>query len=213
MNKTKNNFDSVAWCYDFLSSLVFGDKIKKSQTVLFQHINDNSKVLIIGGGTGWVILELMQAKKVSRIDYIELSEKMLQKARSISQTDKNIMLNFIHGDENSIPEGETYDIVISFYFLDLFQKERLEKVISKLVNGLRLEGKLLLADFNVSSPSPLLHKLLVKTMYLFFSLTCRIETKKLIDPRPLLNSYNLHSCYRTSFFNGLIVSEAFRKVR
>lgn len=212
MSKVKNNFDSVAWCYDFLAYIIFGNKIRRSQTVLFDQLCENDRVLILGGGTGWIINEILRSKKVARIDYIELSEKMLQKAKSIIPLHKDVVINFINGDEESIPGSETYDVVIACYFFDLFQTNRLKYVITRTVNSLKAEGKLLVADFNISSSSPLLHKVLVRIMYLFFSVTCRIEARGLIDMGTVLSDYDLSKEYSLSSCNGLIISTTYKKV-
>jgi tRNA (cmo5U34)-methyltransferase len=211
LRKVKNNFDRVAWCYDFLSLLVFGNRIKQSQIILFNHLKDNDKVLILGGGTGWMINEILKVKKIGRIDYIELSEEMLNKARVIVPVSKEIVINYIHGDEESITEFQSYDAVIACYFFDLFEYKRLEKVVAKVASSIKPKGQLLVADFNLSTSSPLLHKLLVKIMYLFFSITCRIEAKNLINPRRVFKKYGLLEKDSVSSTNGLIVSSVYEK--
>ena len=211
MNKTKNNFNSVAWCYDFLSSIVFGNKIRKSQIILLNQLKNNDRVLIIGGGTGWIINELFKLKKTVTIDYLEISKAMLSKAKSITPLYPDVVVDFIHGDENSIGEMAVYDIVIACYFFDQFQPIRLEYIISKLVGALKLGGKLLVADFNLSSKSPTNHKVLVKIMYLFFHITCRIEVKRLIKFQEVLEDFHLIQEDSFSTCNGLMLSEVYSK--
>jgi tRNA (cmo5U34)-methyltransferase len=211
LNKIKNNFDTVAWCYDFLSSIVFGNKIKQSQLILLDQVKNDDRVLIIGGGTGWIINELLKLKRVKTIDYIEASKSMLEKAKSIRPIYTDVIINFIHGDENSSKDDEQYDAIIACYFFDQFQLIRLEFIISKLVRALKPNGKLLVADFNLSPSSPVKHKAVVKIMYLFFYLTCRLEAKRLINFREVLEKFNLIN--ESSFLtcNGLMLSEVYRK--
>ncbi|HWZ22393.1 MAG TPA: methyltransferase [Cytophagaceae bacterium] len=209
--KTKNNFDSIAWCYDFLSSIVFGDKIKNSQIILLNKIKDHDRVLIIGGGTGWIIDEVFKLKKTNTIDYVEVSKSMLEKARSITSLYPDGVVNFIHGNENSIGEEAVYDIIITCYFFDQFQPERLEYIISKLVAVVKPGGKLLVADFNLSLSSPIKHKVLVKSMYLFFYITCRLEIKRLVKFQEVLEKVHLIRENSFSTCNGLMLSEVYRK--
>ena len=210
-NKTKNNFDSVAWFYDFLSSIVFGNKLRQSQIILFTNIKDNDRVLILGGGTGWVISELLKVKKVKQIDFIESSEKMLAKAKSLPPLHNDVVINYIHGNEQSIHETEQYDIILAGYFFDIFQQQRLESIILKLRKALKAEGKLLVSDFHLDSSSLLKHKALVKIMYLFFNITCRLEINELIDFRNILEHYDFKLQESFSFEKGLILSEVYRK--
>ena len=64
---------------------------------------------------------------------------------------------------------------------DNFLPEKIELVFSKLDQLLKPGGLWLYADFVNDKQGKLWQKLLLKTMYLFFKLTCNIETQQLID--------------------------------
>ena len=210
MNR-KTNFDSVAWCYDFLAQLVFGSNIKRSQLVLLNHIKNNSKVLIIGGGTGWIIKELLAVKQVLQIDYVDSSLKMLDKARSINSMHTNTLVKFIHGDENAVQQDAYYDVVLACYFFDLFPLDRLEDIVFKLTNSLKRDGSMLVADFMLNAKSTIVQRLLLKVMYLFFNVLCSVEAKSLAPLAAVFKKNGLERTNSVNMYGGFIRSEVYIK--
>lgn len=209
MNAHKNNFDRVAWCYDWLSFLVFGNALKHSQFLLLEQLDGCEKVLIIGGGTGWILPEILKRNDIQEIDYVESSLKMLEKARK-QKLSPSLKVNFIHGDEQSIVSTEYYDAVLAFYFFDLFPKRKQEKLISIIVNSLNVGGKLLVADFYLSEKSPFWQKMLMKLMYFFFRVTSDVEVARLEDFRTGLKK-SFEYCSSVAGFRGMILSEVYKK--
>ena len=91
-----SSFSLVAPFYDQLAYLVFGRAIKISTTKNYKiYTAPESQVLIIGGGTGWILKELLQQTSCKSIVYLEASDKMLHKAQQlISKKDiADIILN------------------------------------------------------------------------------------------------------------------------
>ncbi|MEZ4686196.1 MAG: hypothetical protein R3B47_09055 [Bacteroidia bacterium] len=54
------SFNRLAPVYDFLASLVFGNRIRQAQRWLLDFIPEGSSILILGGGTGWILEELAE---------------------------------------------------------------------------------------------------------------------------------------------------------
>jgi tRNA (cmo5U34)-methyltransferase len=208
----KASFDSIAWCYDFLAGLVFGNRIKQSQRVLLHEIKAYDKVLIIGGGTGWILDEILNRTTFVRIDYIEHSTQMLKKARAALNPKYKAQVEFILGDESAVLEKSTYDVVIAFYFFDLFKEEHLDSVVSIVSKSLKLSGRLLYADFNITPTSRWFHKILVKVMYMFFRYLCGIEALQLVGMEAVFYKYSFVRKKSISSSNGLILSEVYIKM-
>ena len=49
----RTGWDRIARIYDRLARLVYGRQIVRAQVDLLEHISPGSRVLIVGGGTGW----------------------------------------------------------------------------------------------------------------------------------------------------------------
>lgn len=184
---TTPNFDPVVPFYDLLARLVFRNAIKKSQLALLDQIKEGDNVLIIGGGTGWIVKALLQVIQPSRIVYVEASAKMLQAAKTKVNSDR---VQWIHGTQEDIPIGEFFDVVFTAYFLDVFDDVTLQKVVPQLIGHLNPNGKWLFADFVRSN-------WLVKLAYYFFNLTTCLKTKKIPDYDFALQQL---SCQREQFF-------------
>ncbi len=76
------NYNKIAKYYDLISRLVYGKAIIKAQVSLLKFIPANSSVLIIGGGTGWVLEELAKIHQEGlTIIYVENSSKMIALAQ------------------------------------------------------------------------------------------------------------------------------------
>src|SRR4051812_8861289 len=73
-----DNYNNIAIFYDQLSAFIFGKAIFNAQRFMLQMVPPCSTVLLVGGGTGWILEEL--AKKYPsglKITYIDSSSKMI----------------------------------------------------------------------------------------------------------------------------------------
>ena len=69
-----SNYDNSAAFYDQLSQMVFGKALIRAQLYLLQQVPPNSTVLIVGGGTGWILEELSNIHYSGlAITYVEIS--------------------------------------------------------------------------------------------------------------------------------------------
>jgi SAM-dependent methyltransferase len=91
----QNNYDPIARYYDVLSRLVYFRAQLKAQTDQLLFIPANSRILITGGGTGWILEEISKVRPSGlNITYVEISEKMLAltKKRDIKEN----TITYIH---------------------------------------------------------------------------------------------------------------------
>jgi ubiquinone/menaquinone biosynthesis C-methylase UbiE len=200
-----NNFDSVARYYDLLARIVFGNSIVKSQVHFLDLIKPSSNVLILGGGTGWILDELKRKGKTINVWYIEMSDEMISRARK--KNDSSLNVHFIHGSESDIPHDVLFDVVITNFFLDLFKHDKLKNVIDTIHFSLKPDGIWFVSDF---VNGKWWHKILLWIMYRFFKLTASINASELPQWEKLMT---LTGCemYSHSFFNRFIKSSVYRK--
>ncbi|OEK02576.1 hypothetical protein BFP97_14050 [Roseivirga sp. 4D4] len=190
----KNDFNLVAPVYDTLSKLVFGKKLEQAQKTFISIIQPNSRVLIVGGGAGR-ILEWLPANFNLQIQYVELSESMLNKAKAKTSVGNNI--EFHVGDALGV-KG-VYDVVIANFFLDCFAQERLPEVLQKLKSRLNENGKLMVTDFYPSEHW--YQKLLLKVMHSFFRLASQLEAGELTDIHGTIKRSGFETAH-LEFLNG-----------
>lgn len=172
-----NGFDRVAPVYDKLARLVFGKAITRAQTRFLSEIDSNSEVLILGGGTGWLLAGLVASKPDCRVTYIDASEKMIDMAQEKIRGYEH-SVSFIHGTEREIPSASTYDVVITNFYLDLFNMHSCRAVCGLIRSHCRPGSWWLACDFVNRT---WWHGALLKTMYIFFRFTAGLGTVHLPD--------------------------------
>jgi len=200
-----NDFDGIAKWYDRLAKFIFGDAIIKSQLHFLNELPEEGNLLIIGGGSGWILEEVVIFRPRLKIDYLEASAKMIElsKARNVSSTD----VQFIIGTEVDIPET-IYDGIVTNFFLDVFDESRLKVIMDHLKGKLSEDGVWLCTDFHKTGRWK--HKLLLKTMHLFFGLVSNLDANTLIDFENEFKRLSLSCLKKQIFYNGMIFSAVYR---
>ncbi len=221
-NTGQANFDVIAPVYDLLGRLTFWGNIKKSQQYFLSLIPESSRILIIGGGSGWILTDILSLNKnIQHITYLEASSKMLaftsERVTRFKTLRPNRLLppvDLIQGTEADIPAEQQYDVIITYFILDLFNEEKLQQVMRFLFRAFRDNGIWLFADFNVSEKKPdrWWQLLWVQCMYWFFKITCQLSTVTLPDFTTTFQQFGLSPIHSKSFFRNMIVSKVYRKV-
>jgi tRNA (cmo5U34)-methyltransferase len=204
-----NNFDSVAPFYDSLSKLIFGNAIKQAQTAYLSEIMQRDNVLMLGGGTGWLLRELFVVNPSCKVWYIDASAKMIALSKK-AIVNSNHKIVFIHGTEDSIPPDIKFDVIITNFYLDLFPRESCNKVIHKIGSALHAGGIWLISDFVNTT---WWHGVMLHIMYRFFRLMCGIESNSLTCWKILLEENGFAEGKNRKFFGGFIKSAVFQLIR
>jgi tRNA (cmo5U34)-methyltransferase len=201
-----NGFDRIAFVYDFLAKLIFGKSIKESQKHFLNKIEDVSKVLILGGGTGWLLTELLKAKPNCKVCYIDASEKMISLSKNKIKPKQ--LVHFIHGTEQDIPLSTKYDVVLTNFYLDLFTDQQLEGIMVKIRSSLETGANWIVTDF--VNNGKWWQKTMLKIMYWFFRITCNIEPKKLPEWNRPIEKSGMKEIESKTFYHGFIETALYR---
>ena len=161
----------------------------------------------MGGGTGWILDEIIARQPEVHIDYVEASEKMitLSAMRPIDYS----CINLIHGDESQIPQNQPYDIVITNFFLDVFEEQRLIAVLRILNSVLSPNGVLICSDFQKSEKFH--QRVLLKAMHLFFRLSSNMDSKNLKDLHKHIQHNGFKLKQQAMGYDGLLFSNVYTK--
>jgi tRNA (cmo5U34)-methyltransferase len=210
------NFDLVARYYNILSRIVFGSSIHNAQIQFLDSIPQDSNVLIIGGGSGKFLRELLLKCTVKKILYVEHSPKMIYLSRKmIEDIPERQLVEFRQGTEADIGNEEMFDVVITHCFLNLFARLPLQTLMTKINSHLKAGGVWLFSDFRISSNS--FHKiwqaLLLKTMYLFFRITAGLQNKTLEKFDDFFATISLVKVKEKFFYAAMINSVLYKKMK
>lgn len=181
---SNNNFDAVTPIYDALAGLVFGGNIKRSQVALLPKLKTIDNALVIGGGTGWFLLELLAQTDVKKVLYVELSRDMLNKSRQLVERRAPQWLSRVEfklGSEQSImPEDGPFDLIATNFFLACFGDDNCAQMIRRLHPHMSPNGRWLFSDFQVPDRgwSRICALILFKIMFTFFNVFSGLEARR-----------------------------------
>lgn len=206
-DKKLNGFDSIAGIYDVLAKLVFGQSIQHAQTHFLPKAHSCTSILVLGGGTGWLLRHIRQVSATAHIVYIDASTAMLNRARR--QVITNI--EFIHGTEENIPATARFDLIITPFYLDLFADNKLRDVVDRIKKAMKPGACWLATDFVHSSTW--WSAMLEKVMYLFFRTICHIESTRLPAWDHVMKDQGFEMLDSAAFYRGFIKTVWYRSVK
>jgi hypothetical protein len=197
-------FDRIAQHYDSLAGCVFGKSIKDCQTYYLSAIPNASNILILGGGSGWILKEIEETTNDCRIWYIETSERMIALAKSRTNSPR---VTFIHGNEASIPKGLAFDVIITNFFLDLFDDDQLHTIVQAILPSIRKDAIWLVSDF---VNRKVWHCVMLWIMYRFFMLTTDLKKSYLPGWEFALRSMGFIELQSRYFYGSFIKSVIYK---
>ncbi|MGZ3755761.1 MAG: class I SAM-dependent methyltransferase [Mucilaginibacter sp.] len=202
------NYNNAAWFYDRLSRLVYGNVLVDAQVYLLQYVPPNSKLLIVGGGTGWILDELSRIHPSGlKITYVEISEKMANLSRQRNVGNNEVI--FINDAIENVALRGDFDAIITPFLFDNFTKDTLNKVFTHIKHLAKPNGLWLNTDFQLTGKW--WQNVLLRTMFVFFKICCGIEASRLPDIDHLFIESNYTAIAQKTFFGDFITSKAFRK--
>jgi ubiquinone/menaquinone biosynthesis C-methylase UbiE len=203
------NADVIAPVYDSLSRLVFGNSLYEAAAWTYSFIPSNSKILIVGGGTGTILTDLDKPGAGFMIDYVELSSVMVSLSERRAPFN-HIHVNFHQCDIMTWRDGSDYDVIITPFFLDCFGKADLELVMRRLTRLIKSDGFWCFTDF-VETKSKW-QRALIRLMYLFFRLTTGLTNDRLPDYDTVFRANSLRLTAVQTFYHGMIESRLYQPV-
>lgn len=201
------SFDVIAPVYDLLSRMVYGKSIVTAQKYFLKYIPEGAHVLIVGGGTGWIIEELFAVNETCSVVYIEASQKMLQKAQSRMESNDQSRIQFILQSE--MPSEGSYDVIITNFFLDVFPSDKLIYIIQQLKDRVVDNGRWIVTDF--IDDGKRWQRILLKLMYTFFRNVSKIEAAALPPWQRLLADAGMQRNEAKRFYAGFIETAIYQK--
>jgi len=210
MLKNKVNYNSIAPFYDWLCKLIFGQSIQNAQIESLHFIPPNSTVLIVGGGTGWILDEINKIHPSGlTISYVDISSGMIELSKK-RKTGNNGVTFMQEAIENTSLAHQYYDVILTPFILDAFLQDNLQFIFQKLDGSLKANGIWLYSDFCLSDESKWWQRITIKVMYYFFYMVCKIETTRLPYVKAGFSKYK--KIEEMNFCKNFIHTEVYQKI-
>ena len=204
----KRNYDNVAIFYDRFARLIYGTALREAQVYLLKAIPPNSRILIAGGGTGWILEEIANIHPSGlTLTYVDSSAKMIAITKKRKAGENRV--SFITAPIQDAIIDNQYDVVITPFFLDNFTDESLQKVFSRLDIRLAPKGMWFYCDFQ--NTDVLWQKSVLKAMYLFFRTFCGVEASHLPDADACFAQKGYVMVAEKQFLKGFVTARIYEK--
>jgi ubiquinone/menaquinone biosynthesis C-methylase UbiE len=204
------NYNRIANVYDRLSRLVYGNAIVRAQQYLVSFIPANSRILIVGGGTGWILEEITKLHPQGlEIYYVEIADKMLELSRK-----RNIGNNKVHFIGKSIEELEDIggiDVAFTAFLFDNFTQQTANDIFKNMERRLVAGALWLYSDFQVSSKQMWWQKPLLHSMLLFFRTMGVISNDQLPDMQSIFQREGFTLKSREEFYGHFVASAVYTR--
>ena len=209
------DFGRVAGFYDLLAGLVFGGALRAAQRAALAAglpAGPAPRLLVLGGGAGWVLTEIWRQRPQARVLYLEASAAMLARTRARLRRyppPPGAALELRQGTEAALRPEEQFEAILTFFVLDCFTEAALPGALARLQAARRPGAPWLVADFRPARRG--WRRWLVRAMYVFFGLTVGLQARRLPPWRAELARLGLHLIWKRYFFKNSIVSCVLRE--
>ncbi len=206
------DFSRVASVYDALAGVVFGQAQRRAQQAALAAgmplAGAAPQVLVLGGGGGWVLIELLRHCPAARVLYLETSAAMLARAQALLRQvapSAKAQVEFRQGSEQALRPREQFDVVITFFVLDCFTMAEFPAALARLQAARRPGALWLVVDFR--PPNTWWQHVLLRLMYLFFGITVGLRARQLPPWPTALAALGLENRYQTSYYGNFILCQ------
>lgn len=205
------SFDRLAPFYRAMELVTAGGKLQRCRVAFLDEIPVPRRVLLAGEGHGRFLPECMRRFPLAEIVVVDISERMLEIARSKVASDR---VAYVHADflKWNVPSAQ-FDLIVTNFFLDCFPEDQLATVVAKLGKLATAEANWLLADFEISRTplAGLRGRVIVGMLYAFFRVVCGLKAKELVPPDEALAKAGFSRCGQKTYEWGLLKSEWWRR--
>ena len=144
------SFDTLAPFYHSLEVVTAGGILQRCRTSFLAEATGCRCALLLGEGPGRFLVELLRTNPRMEVTCVERSPRMIQE--SLHQVKRHglddALLRFEQDDALTWqPPLGAFDLVVTHFFLDCFQRDELEGLIAKVAASATDDARWLLADF------------------------------------------------------------------
>lgn len=183
--RVARGFDRLSPWYDLAAGVLSAGRLSRSQVAWLGRIEEPGRALVIGGGNGRFLLDLLQREAARNVVCLDISPGMLGASRRRllrRAPHRESDVEFRLGGVESLGRNERFDLICTHCFLDLFEPNELRDVMRRLDAVLSDGGAWLASDFVEPSGNRLRDRAqrgILRLLYEFFGRTCGISPRRM----------------------------------
>jgi ubiquinone/menaquinone biosynthesis C-methylase UbiE len=205
------NCNWIAPWYWLFERAAFGGRLQRHRVCFLDAAEGKRRALILGDGDGRFSQALSLSYPDLEIDSIELSAGMVAEARKRAGT----RVQITQGDVMRVSLSGSYDLIFTHFFLDCFDAESLEELVTRVSEVLTPDASWVVSDFRQARTGwrKVYTSVWLSVMYLFFGLATGLKTRRLPDYERVLAAAGFMTSQEKVSADGLIVSQWWRRQR
>lgn len=142
-NRLAKNYDRAAWFYEASANVFSAGRIRASKRYQLNHIEAGEKVLFLGVGAGEDAV--LAARKGAKVTCIDISRKMLDRLQR-KLDEENLAAELVCESAFEYERFGHFDVCAANYFLNVFRKPDMKRMMNHAATLVRPGGKFLIAD-------------------------------------------------------------------
>lgn len=208
-------YGRIAPLYRTLEYIAFGRALQQARSEFVDQLRLSKQVIVFGPGDGRCFENLLPAAPEAEFISIDSDPRMTSLARrQVDRLGATQRIHFICDDVRNVSLPETYDAVVTHFFLDCFDAPELDALIPRIGAGLVETGAWLFADFAIPF-TPFLARwraqIWVRGLCLFFRSQAGHTLSTLPPMEPLLLKHGFGCVAARDRQAGLIRSAVYRR--
>ncbi|WP_263368271.1 class I SAM-dependent methyltransferase [Edaphobacter bradus] len=211
MKPRQPNFDRIARPYRALEHLTLGRALERTRLHYLPAVTHATNALVLGDGDGRFLAHLLAANPRLHATAIDTSAAMLRLLRQrcdAAVLDADLRLRPLQCDALAFTPSETYDLIVTHFFLDCLSQSELDSLVSRIAPSLAPRALWLLSDFRIPpgrrAPAA---RVFVRGLYLAFRILTGLRASRLPDHATPLTRSGLTCIARHHSLGGILTTE------
>lgn len=211
------NCDRIAGPYRWIEYLAFGRTLEKHRYYYLPQTDLCSKALLLGDGDGRFLSALASLHPTLKIDSIDSSGGMLERAEERMKADGVAnpgRIRLLKADvRNYWPTPNEYDLVVTNFFFDCFEQTEVADLVQRIAPACQRSARWLVSEFQQPRTGwQAWHaRVWLAAMYTFFDLATGLKTRRLPRYQDALQDAGFHLSSSYVSRAGLVCSELWQK--
>jgi ubiquinone/menaquinone biosynthesis C-methylase UbiE len=208
-----DGFDRIARIYRTLEYLTLGRMLERTRLYHLPHLRTAKRALVLGDGDGRFLAALLRANPLLEAQAIDRSAEMLRLLRERCSQYAG-RLRTVQADALAwTPEtGETYDLVVTHFFLDCLKQSDVDQIVSRLAPHLSSDALWVVSEFR--APEGALHwpaRVMIRGLYFAFEVLAGLKTNRLPNYATAFQLAGLRRVKQRELLGGILITEMWQR--